>query len=418
MNVQDIRHARVTTRSLPARHGKGRVLRRVLSLSMLAGLLVLSAGKTWACPPTDPIAQRQGADPAPAERAPQISIALLLDTSNSMDGLIGQAKAQLWSVVNRFRTCRRDGKMPELRIALYEYGNNKLASSEGHIRMVSAFTTDLDSLSEKLFGLQTDGGNEFCGHVIDRATRELSWGTCPGDLNLIFIAGNEPFTQGNVAYADAIAGSVRAKIRINTIHCGTYQEGVDGKWRDGATLGQGAYSVIDQSSDVRHITTPFDHEISRLGTEVNDTYIPYGSRGEEARMRQSSMDAAPAALPGSAGLAASIERSVAKNSAAYVNTHWDLVDALDKGTVKLESLTEAELPEAMRSLPKAKQLEFVEAKRIRRLEINRRVADLQLKREQFLKEQAPKGADTTLGAALLAAIDSQAREAGWTFESK
>jgi hypothetical protein len=418
MNVQVDRHAHVTTRSLPARGDGTRVLRRVVTLSLLAGLLVVSAGRATACPPVDPISQRQGEDPKPADRAPQVSIALLLDTSNSMDGLIGQAKSQLWSVVNRFRTCRRDGKMPELRIALYEYGNNKLSESEGHIRMVSAFTTDLDSLSEKLFGLQTDGGNEFCGHVIDRATRELSWGTCPGDLNLIFIAGNEPFTQGNVAYADAIASSVRGSIRINTIHCGTYQEGVDGKWRDGATLGRGAYSVIDQSSDVRYISTPYDDEISRLGTEVNDTYIPYGSRGEEARVRQSMMDAAPKAMPGSAGVAASVERSVAKNSAAYVNTHWDLVDALDKGSVKLESLAEAELPDAMRKLSREKQVEFVEAKRGRRLEINRRVAELQLKREQFLKEQAPKGADTTLGAALLAAIDSQAREAGWTFETK
>jgi hypothetical protein len=394
----------------------------VLSLSLFAGLLALSAGRAQACPPeghaSEPIAQRQGADPAPTERAPYVSIALLLDTSNSMDGLIGQAKAQLWSVVNRFRNCNRDGAVPVLRIALYEYGNNKLSSSEGHIRMVSPFTTDLDMLSEKLFGLQTDGGNEFCGHVIDRATRELAWGTCPKDLNLIFIAGNEPFTQGGVAYADAIASGVRSRIRINTIHCGTYQEGVDGKWRDGATLGRGAYSVIDQGSDVRHISTPFDDEIARLGTEVNATYIPYGSRGEEARARQSSMDAAPKRLPASAGLAASVERSIAKNSDMYVNTHWDLVDALDKGTVKLESLADAELPEAMRDLPREKQVEFVEAKRTQRLQINRRVAELQTKRQEFLTQQRQGEKDTTLGGALLAAIDAQAREEGWAFSEK
>ena len=29
-----------------------------------------------------------------------IKVALLLDTSNSMDGLIDQAKAQLWDIVN------------------------------------------------------------------------------------------------------------------------------------------------------------------------------------------------------------------------------------------------------------------------------------------------------------------------------
>ena len=33
---------------------------------------------------------------------PTVQIAILLDTSNSMDGLIAQAKTQLWNVVNEF----------------------------------------------------------------------------------------------------------------------------------------------------------------------------------------------------------------------------------------------------------------------------------------------------------------------------
>ena len=38
-----------------------------------------------------------------------IKVALLLDTSNSMDGLIDQAKAQLWEIVNEFSyaKCRK-----------------------------------------------------------------------------------------------------------------------------------------------------------------------------------------------------------------------------------------------------------------------------------------------------------------------
>ena len=39
---------------------------------------------------------------------PFIKVALLLDTSNSMDGLIDQAKAQLWDIVNElsYAKCR------------------------------------------------------------------------------------------------------------------------------------------------------------------------------------------------------------------------------------------------------------------------------------------------------------------------
>ena len=61
-----------------------------------------------------------------APRSPSVQIALLLDTSNSMDGLIEQAKSQLWSVVNEFIRAKRDGRPPALEVALYEYGNDSL----------------------------------------------------------------------------------------------------------------------------------------------------------------------------------------------------------------------------------------------------------------------------------------------------
>ena len=96
-----------------------------------------------------------------------IMIALLLDTSNSMDGLIDQAKSQLWKIVNEVAAAKSaDGKQPNIKISLYEYGNDALSSSEGYIRQVSALSEDLDVMSEKLFSLSTNGGNEFCGQVI------------------------------------------------------------------------------------------------------------------------------------------------------------------------------------------------------------------------------------------------------------
>ncbi|MCK7528196.1 MAG: hypothetical protein MZV64_66800 [Ignavibacteriales bacterium] len=39
-----------------------------------------------------------------------IQLALLLDTSNSMDGLIDQAKSQLWKIVNELATSKKDGQ--------------------------------------------------------------------------------------------------------------------------------------------------------------------------------------------------------------------------------------------------------------------------------------------------------------------
>src|SRR5687768_1147360 len=105
-----------------------------------------------------------------------IMIALLLDTSNSMDGLIDQAKSQLWKIVNEVAAAKSgDNKQPNVKIALYEYGNDGLSADEGYIRQVSPLTEDLDVISEKLFSLSTNGGNEFCGHVIESSLNQLAW---------------------------------------------------------------------------------------------------------------------------------------------------------------------------------------------------------------------------------------------------
>ena len=120
---------------------------------------------------------------------PLVQIALLLDTSNSMDGLIDQAKGQLWKIVNEFINARQNGQRPQLQVALYEYGNNGLSAAKGYIRQVQPFTTDLDKISEELFKLKTNGGEEYCGWVIQTALESLAWSGSRHDFRAIFIAG-------------------------------------------------------------------------------------------------------------------------------------------------------------------------------------------------------------------------------------
>ena len=131
-------------------------------------------------------------------KKPLVQIAVLLDTSNSMDGLIGQAKSQLWKIVNEFLRARQDGEMPEVQVALFEYGNNNLSAQAGYIRKVSDFTTDLDLISEKLFALKTNGGEEYCGWVIKDALDRLEWSPSARAYKAMFIAGNEQIGRAHV----------------------------------------------------------------------------------------------------------------------------------------------------------------------------------------------------------------------------
>jgi hypothetical protein len=101
---------------------------------------------------------KEGAKVDPPAKQDKVQIALLLDTSSSMDGLIDQARSQLWKVVNTFVDARRDGVAPFVEVALYEYGNNDLSVDNNYIRQVQPLTRDLDEFSKKLFSLKTNGG--------------------------------------------------------------------------------------------------------------------------------------------------------------------------------------------------------------------------------------------------------------------
>jgi hypothetical protein len=345
---------------------------------------------------------------------PKVQIAVLLDTSNSMDGLIAQAKTQLWKIVNEFISAKKSGLRPDIQVALLEYGNDRLPGSEGHIRVVQALTTDLDKVSEELFALKTNGGQEYCGQVIQVATRVLDWSTNPGDLKVIVIAGNEPFTQGKVDYKKSCKEAIAKGIMINTIFCGPFQKGVATHWKDGSLLADGSYLNIDQNRRVAHIAAPQDAEISRLGGELNKTYIGYGARGKAAKRRQAAQDSNAQG----AGSGVMSQRAVFKSSAAYSNSNWDLADAVKKKKVNLEELEKEALPEEMRSMEVKERKAYVARKGKKRAEIQAKIRKLNAERKKYLakkkKEQAESKGDT-LDSAMIKSLRRQAEKKSFEF---
>jgi hypothetical protein len=353
---------------------------------------------------------------ADSEALPQIQIALLLDTSNSMDGLIEQAKTQLWKIVNEFIPARRDGRRPELRVALFEYGNDGLPAAEGHIRLIAPLTDDLDRISEELFGLTTNGGREYCGQVIQAAMNRLDWSTSSEDLKLVFIAGNEPFTQGSVDYQKACRAAITKGIVVNTIFCGNQAEGERTKWKDGAVLADGEFLSIEQNRTVVHVAAPQDDEIARLGVEINNTYIPYGVHGAAGQSRQTAQDAQVA----STGAGNAVQRAVTKGSANYSNQLWDLVDAVKDGAVKLADLKPEDLPEEMRSMTVEQRQAYVAEKTQQRTDLQNQIQTLNEQRKQFvaakMKELAEESGHDTLDSAVIKVCRKQAAARHFEFE--
>ncbi len=346
---------------------------------------------------------------------PTVDVAILLDTSNSMDGLINQAKSQLWTIVQQFANAKKVGQTPLLRVALFEYGNLGLPASEGYIRQVVPLTDDLDKLSEALFALKTNGGDEYCGQVIDVAVQGLDWSKEPNSYKAIFIAGNEPFTQGPVDYKDACKKAIGRGIVVNTIHCGNNSEGLNGMWSDGAKLAEGEFFNINQDRAVVQIRCPQDEIIIKLNAELNKTYLWYGAAKERHFYfeNQAAQDA-NAAQSGPSTLAG---RASAKVSGVYSNRGRDLVDELRADKEILHRVKAAELPEQLQPLSAAERAVYVAEMAAKRAEIQQQIAKLSVEREAYLaKEQSSfpsEAGKTTLGDAVVAAIQKQLAKSGF-----
>jgi len=348
---------------------------------------------------------------AVVETKPQVQLAILLDTSGSMSGLIDQARTELWAIVNEFITATRDGTPPDLQVALYEYGKSSLAAKDGYIREIVPLSHDLDKVSEELFALKTNGGEEYCGWVIKEAVEKVGWSSDAKDLKVIFVAGNEPFTQGPVKYQDACKAAIANGIVVNTIHCGAETAGISGGWKDGAMLADGRFLWIDHDRVV-HIPAPQDTAIAELGVKLNSTYVPYGSMGKANAERQMAQDENAARYSASV----SSQRAASKASANYRNDAWDLVDAVKQGR-KLDDLKAEDLPEAMRKMTPDERKAYLDEKAKERAEIQQQILRLNAARSQYVSEQVKKQADgkETFGSAAIEALRKQAEAKNFKF---
>src|SRR5262245_41831424 len=95
-----------------------------LAIAFVSSWLVLSFSSTTNHETSIEISKK-------VNNGPKIQAAILLDVSNSMDGLIEQAKAQLWNMVSVMGKTKCSGGTPQIEIALYEYGRDDNDQKKG-----------------------------------------------------------------------------------------------------------------------------------------------------------------------------------------------------------------------------------------------------------------------------------------------
>ena len=385
------------------------------SMVMAAVVLVAAAG-AWsgedkAAP--GPVAAVTGA--APVAQDKHIDMVICLDTSGSMRGLIESAKQKLWAVVNELATAK---PRPNLRVALYHYGNSGLKAETGWVQQLCPLTDDLDSVYTKLFPLRTNGGTELVARVVKAAVDELDWNKDKSTLRMIFVAGNEAATQDKkYGLQDTCKAAASRGIIVNTIFCGDMAAGQKTGWQDAAVWADGQYSAIDQNRGTVVVATKYDKKLAELGAELNKTYVAYGRGGAKGAALQLSVDRSAASV----NAPAAAERAVAKSTDLYRSAGWDLVDAAKEGKVKVEKVAEKDLPENMQKMTPEQRKQYVAEQAKRRAAVQAEIKEISVKRDEEVKQKmAEQGLDESksMDTALRATVREQAQKKHFTFEKK
>lgn len=364
----------------------------------LANVLTAQAGPVRTAPP---------AAPRP------VDLAICLDVSGSMNGLLDAARQNLWAVVNELATLQ---PTPTLRVALLTFGCTAYPAEAGWVRVETQFTSDLDTVSQKLFALSTNGGDEYVARVMQTAL-QLEWSADPAALKLLFVAGNEAATQDpQVETAAQSRAAIARGIVVNSIYCGNPADELAPAWRDVAKLADGQFASIEQDQQVV-VTTPFDAQLTDLSAVINTTYVAYGRERGYWAANQGAQDFNAAGM----NPAAAAQRCQTKATSLYNNPHWDLVDACRDAKFEIDKVKKEDLPEELRAMTVEQLRAHVDTQRKKRDELRQKVEALGKERDAFVEAERKKLGDAAKSSfenAVLESVRQQAEARGFRRAAK
>jgi Mg-chelatase subunit ChlD len=373
-------------------------MKHLLTLTVCLGCACALPGRA-ATPPTAEKSQTK----------PRIEVCFVLDTTGSMSGLIEGAKQKIWSIANELT---RTKPAPEIRIGLIGYRDR------GDEYVVKSFdlTTDIDAMYGHLQTFQAAGGGdapESVNEALQEAVTKMSWSDDKSVLKTIFLVGDAPphmdYPDGP-KYPEVCKAAVKKDLVINTIQCGN-MVGTAGFWQDIAHASEGNYAAIAQTGNMVAIATPMDARLAELNRDLGANLVSYGgaAAGRAIRTKQAAAEAAPASVAADR-LAFNARYGLA------VQGEGELLDSLNSGKVKLETIRKADLPTEWQALDQSELKAAIDKKQAERTQIQAQIQKLAKEREEFLakekKRLAESGKADSFDEKVASFIQSQAARKG------
>ena len=373
-------------------------MRRLLTMTI--GAASLAALAAWAAEP-------DAARPA----KPRVEVCFVLDTTGSMSGLIEGAKEKIWAIANELVAAR---PAPELKLALIGYRDR----GDEYVTKVTDLTADIDEIHAQLMKFQAGGGGdgpESVNQALHEAVTKVSWTADRDVLKIVFLVGDAPphmDYEEDVRYPEVCEVAVKRDLVINAVQCGD-DDDTAAIWQEIANRAEGKYIHLVQTGGMVRIEAPQDAEIARLNREIGGTLVGYGAARAAVARKQAASEAAPAA-------AAADRLAFNAGTGRAVQGGGELIDAIDRGEVRLDAVKDEELPEEFRGLDAREREARIAAKRQERQAIQAKLEKLLAERSAFVAAERRRRAETGTGDAfdeeVAKAVRAQAARKGITYE--
>ena len=357
---------------------------------------------------------------APVELNPTEStmeMVFVLDTTGSMGGLLTGAKQRIWGIVNEVM---QTSSLSSVKVGLVAYRDR----GDQYVTQVLPLTEDLDKVYSTLMEYQPAGGGDEAENVrraLAEGVAKAGWSQpSKNHAQILFLVGDAP-PHDYADEPDTLSSAdlaVRQGIIVNTIQCGNSAT-TKQAWEAIARRGQGQYFLIPQNGGVETISTPYDDQLSRLGTRLGGTYLAYGggagAEGEAYRdARKEVAVSTETVVATRVAPSAAAERSVNKalNSKAYVG---DLLQDIENGSTKLDSVKDADLPSELQKLSAEERTKEIDKLLAERREIRKQILALSKQRTEYITAEQKKrqgGTQNGFDVAVSAALREQLAKKG------
>ena len=351
-----------------------------------------------------------------AER-PKIEVVFVLDTTSSMSGMIQAAKDNIWSIASTMASAQ---PAPEINMGLVAFRDR----GDAYVTKVFDLSEDLDSMYATLMDFKAQGGGdgpESVNQALYDAVTKISWSQDPDSYQVVFLVGDAPphtDYQNDVKYPESIKLASEKGIVINTIQAGT-DSNTANRWQKIASLSQGNYFNVAQNNAHVAVATPFDKKIAEISEELDRSRVFYGSKAD--KVKQELKVGASKKLHEIASVASRAKRALfnaSESGASNFTGDKELVADIAAGTVALEDIAEAELPEAIRNLPIEERESELRRQSEKRDALKAQITLLAKKREDYVATEVAKekDLDESLDHQIFETVAEQTKSKGMRYE--